>query len=729
MALSFVQYTADGVTDTFNIPFNYLNQSHIQVRVDGVLDSGVTFPTSATVKTSTMPTNGAIVDVRRVTPNTSRLVDFEDGSLLSEEDLDQSALQNFYVMQELNDNLSGKISLDTDNQWDADNKVIKNLANGVNPNDAVNVSQTTGIVSQANAAKDAAETAQSAAETAQDNTESARDDAVQAKNDAETAAASINMPDPSGNGLSYPRQKATEDGFEYRTPTEVRGDINAQEDRGIPDITGHAFKIPRVNSGETGFEYREPYELKADIGAINPSVRQTTLTGPVDSEGRANFLTTGSGLSPQIVGTGVPIMLTFADGFDDQGAVDYVAKVNYDSSVGPIPANNRSFIYGELGIGFGYSLVPPQYGTQFDSRKHALLHFEGANGSTTFTDEFGNTWEAFGDAQISTSDSKFGSSCLSLDGTGDYIRCTNIEMKGKRWTLETFIKFNDTTIATIFSAKTGNTLLLNYDTSKLRLWMGDGNSWSIASALFGTTVLNTGQWYHLAIEYDGTTYRVYVDGVVDISVTSAIKIANTRELYVGASSTGASPINAKFDELRLSVDTARYAGAFTVPTSAFSPDTYWFNLTNWKMHYGSPSSWQIRQVLFLGEAETNGSTVTSVTSYAYRGFYEGEQGTLSSGLKTTKNHNLGTRLVEASLYYECVIAEAGYEAGDRVVIPFKGYASVNYSDALVIEDQRILIHLVGAYSALGATLNKNTGAVAGLSFANWKAGYKVRRAF
>ncbi len=128
MALSSVQYTADGVTDTFNIPFGYLSKTDIQVRVDGVLDGSVTFPTDATVQTSAMPNNGAIVEVKRVTPNTNRAVDFQDGSLLSEEDLDQSALQNFYIMQELYDDLGDKLGLTSTNVFDAQNKKIINLA-------------------------------------------------------------------------------------------------------------------------------------------------------------------------------------------------------------------------------------------------------------------------------------------------------------------------------------------------------------------------------------------------------------------------------------------------------------------------------------------------------------------------------------------------------------------------------------------------------------------------
>jgi hypothetical protein len=169
MALSFIQYPANGVTDTFNIPFPYLSKSHIQVKVNGVVDAGITFPTDATVKTSTVPTNGAIVEVRRVTPNSNRLVDFADGSLLGEGDLDQSALQNFYVMQEVTDNVDSRLPLGADNTWDAQSKRIQNVADGNNATDAVNRGQVDAILQPyANAAQAAQSAAESAKTQAQD---------------------------------------------------------------------------------------------------------------------------------------------------------------------------------------------------------------------------------------------------------------------------------------------------------------------------------------------------------------------------------------------------------------------------------------------------------------------------------------------------------------------------------------------------------------------------------
>ena len=56
-----------------------------------------------------------------------------------------------------------------------------------------------------------------------------------------------------------------------------------------------------------------------------------------------------------------------------------------------------------------------------DANTKSLLHFDGANNSTTFTDETGKTWTAHGNAKISTAQYKFPTGSGLFDGTGDYI--------------------------------------------------------------------------------------------------------------------------------------------------------------------------------------------------------------------------------------------------------------------------------------------------------------------
>ena len=132
-----VSYTANGSTDTFSFSFPYILSSHVKAFVNGTEDNGITFPTSSTVQLSSTPANGAVVLIKRATPSDARLVDFQDGSVLTSADLDQSADQNFYIAQETTDNVASKLGLDASGNYDAGSNRIINVANPVDTQDAV----------------------------------------------------------------------------------------------------------------------------------------------------------------------------------------------------------------------------------------------------------------------------------------------------------------------------------------------------------------------------------------------------------------------------------------------------------------------------------------------------------------------------------------------------------------------------------------------------------------
>lgn len=79
----------------------------------------------------------------------------------------------------------------------------------------------------------------------------------------------------------------------------------------------------------------------------------------------------------------------------------------------------------------------------------ALLHMNGADASTTFTDESGKTWTANGNAQIDTAQSVFGGASGLFDGTGDFISSADSNdwqfdggSNSNEWTADFRIRFN-----------------------------------------------------------------------------------------------------------------------------------------------------------------------------------------------------------------------------------------------------------------------------------------------
>lgn len=137
MAYSYVRYEGDGSNTNFAFTFPYIDQSHVKVRVNGVLTS-YTWLSGYTVSVSPAPAIGAVVEVRRETPKETAPVDFTDGSVLLESQLDLITNFNLYSAQEALDAAEGSLVEDSTGNYNAGGKRITNLAAPVNDGDAVN---------------------------------------------------------------------------------------------------------------------------------------------------------------------------------------------------------------------------------------------------------------------------------------------------------------------------------------------------------------------------------------------------------------------------------------------------------------------------------------------------------------------------------------------------------------------------------------------------------------
>ena len=196
MAFSYIEYTANGSTTTFSIPFAYTAQADVAVFVNGVSTS-FTFASSSTITLSTAPASGVVVRIARTTPITTRAVDFSNGAILTESDLDNSNIQVFQAAQEAIDTAQASIFKDADGKFNAQTRVIKNLADPVSAQDAVTKSWAeTGVSSQLAltvAAKTAAATSETnAASSATASANSATASASSATGAASSATAATN---------------------------------------------------------------------------------------------------------------------------------------------------------------------------------------------------------------------------------------------------------------------------------------------------------------------------------------------------------------------------------------------------------------------------------------------------------------------------------------------------------------------------------------------------------
>lgn len=117
MANTSVTYAADGVsTGPYTIPFPYIAQSHVKCKVDGseVLNPSIWyFATDSTVVFRNAVPDGSAIYFYRETPGDTRLVDFVNGAVLTEADLDLAIDQVFYLAQEAKENYATLVNNET----------------------------------------------------------------------------------------------------------------------------------------------------------------------------------------------------------------------------------------------------------------------------------------------------------------------------------------------------------------------------------------------------------------------------------------------------------------------------------------------------------------------------------------------------------------------------------------------------------------------------------------
>ena len=112
-AASFTNHTGNGSTNSFAISFPFLSNNEIDVTVGGVLKTITTHYTitgsTLTFTSGNTPANGAAVKFQRDTDISAKKVDFEDGSVLTEADLDSNSDQILFGLQEFVDIVNNDI--------------------------------------------------------------------------------------------------------------------------------------------------------------------------------------------------------------------------------------------------------------------------------------------------------------------------------------------------------------------------------------------------------------------------------------------------------------------------------------------------------------------------------------------------------------------------------------------------------------------------------------------
>ncbi len=225
-----------------------------------------------------------------------------------------------------------------------------------------------------------------------------------------------------------------------------------------------------------------------------------------------------------------------------------------------------------------------------DPDTYLLLHFEGTNGSALAPDSsiykrhFMRNRNGVG-TEISTTQSKFGSSSYYANGASDQSFGRNVDTGGDTYDSHDYHFENDFTIdcwirpeATFSttdrciysnSGSSSQGFGLMISSTQMRIWV---NGSYIGNFVYGTPAITEANWHHVAAERQGDTWSMYIDGtrVHQFNDSTIINYAWSNPRIERLHITNGTEWKGHIDELRLS-NVARYQGAssFSVPTASY----------------------------------------------------------------------------------------------------------------------------------------------------------------
>ena len=218
------------------------------------------------------------------------------------------------------------------------------------------------------------------------------------------------------------------------------------------------------------------------------------------------------------------------------------------------------------------AFTPPTSPISQTTNTKLLLQFQNAG----LTDQAQTTegLGLIGNVQASSTQTKYRSTSLKFDGTGDYLE---VSVTSERFTFDTggftvemWVYLNNNNTAQTFIDFRDATN--NADAGVLHLPNSGYVKWEVnSSALITSSAeLTASAWHHLAICKDSAgTMRMFFDGTETGSSYSDTKTYATKseKAYVGATFTPANYLNGYLSDIRVTRN-ARYTSNFTAPAAA-----------------------------------------------------------------------------------------------------------------------------------------------------------------
>jgi len=193
-----------------------------------------------------------------------------------------------------------------------------------------------------------------------------------------------------------------------------------------------------------------------------------------------------------------------------------------------------------------------------------------------------NNMTLIDNADTSTTQAKFGTSSLALDGSGDWVDIPGnsaFNFGTSDFTVELFLYTSDPSAASYDRRIYLNDGPSGNDASNVMLLLvtSSGNEGKVGVQnnglqMYSSTVVTDGAWHHVAMVRNSGTMNLYIDGTSEgTPVTWGDDItanSGAPRPRIGSYGTAGGDFNGYIDEIRVS-RFARYTGNFTAPTEEF----------------------------------------------------------------------------------------------------------------------------------------------------------------
>jgi hypothetical protein len=201
--------------------------------------------------------------------------------------------------------------------------------------------------------------------------------------------------------------------------------------------------------------------------------------------------------------------------------------------------------------------------------------------NSNFNDNSSNNFSvtAYGNAQISSTQSKFGGSSAYFDGNGDYLEIGDnnaFELENNDFTIECWFYLTNNTkgyqsiLNKSHATADQNGWVLYFETNNSLHFIAGNSFWSIDLNSGVVPTINT--WHHVAITRSGNNWRLFYNGDIVASTINNLSFnTGTLPLYIGRypyfpSWVSTMDFSGYIDDLRITKGIARYTSNF-VPRS------------------------------------------------------------------------------------------------------------------------------------------------------------------